>query len=337
MATKPLHTPPEPANYERVPPERTRKSPREAPIDAIGGTFDEDPESGEGGSTDQFDAAMPECYSEPEILSYAGTVDWEIIFEQAGVPEWYRPAWRQLVGDDATTVRDIPDAHYRWIIRACRGGKWRARLLASISAQRALDPLFGVPRPRWNNQAERNRSLYHIGWQPIAQCGVSTLCRAASSSTTLYWKVGDKPGDLTRDKKHRTLRRTVVSCEGFRANFQSVRLDENRQFANDCLRYGATGVIREYDLPPGDNVSVLRHFHRVEKPKRALTSAEHWQRTKNVLNPQGGGPHQPPPCTPEEWRAQLVENYPGKVSPTYYPHNNALLDYIYRRDLSLRV
>jgi hypothetical protein len=58
-----------------VPSERLRRNPRELPLAAIAGFFNEDPETGEGGGENQDDSAPLECYSQREISRYAGTVD----------------------------------------------------------------------------------------------------------------------------------------------------------------------------------------------------------------------------------------------------------------------
>jgi hypothetical protein len=316
-----------------VPPEKLKRHPRELRPGSIGGANQEDPESGEGGSDVQFETAVLECYTQPEVLSRSGSVDWETIFERAGIPEWYRPAWRRYLG--GATVRELPAAHYKFIERACHQDPWRTRIRTAIEEQRSVEPLFGVARPRWNSHNELHRKLNHIGWQPVAQCSVSTVCRGATTSSTNYWKVGDRsekePG-LTRSKRHRTVSHTIVSCDGFRANFQGVHLEENRQFAADCWHYGATQVIHHYDLPADDGCSVMRQLAQTAPRPRVRSSAWHWNRVKGIHNPGAGGPMQRVPQTPEEWRAQLVENYPGQVSLNYDPHNRALLDYTYRRE-----
>jgi hypothetical protein len=230
------------------------------------------------------------------------------------------------------TIREIPDAHYRWIWRACRADPWRSRILAAIQKQREVDPLFAVPRPTWNNHDERHRTINHIGYHPVGQCSVSTVTGRASQSTTMYRKVDDAPGPLT--SKHRSVRSVFTGCDGFRANFQGVRLEEYRQFSADCLRYGSTAVIHEDYYPPDNGLSVLRTLAEPVPTRRRLTSAEYWKKIagKPPARSSPGGPSQPPPRSPQEWRVQLVENYPGQVAPSYDPHNTALLRYVENRE-----
>lgn len=212
---------------DRVTREELKKYPRETSISVVGGTYSDDPESCDEGSKhlDGLASAALECYSQPETVFYAGSIDWEVIFSRAGVPLEYRPSWRRLLVPGAK-VRDIPDAHYRWIRRACTEKPWRSRILQAIRDERKVNPLFGQPHIEWRNQDELHRTRYSEGWQPIAQASVSTLCRRASASTTLYWKEGEHPGPLTRKVTKRTIHRAIVACNGFRKNFQGAQLEE---------------------------------------------------------------------------------------------------------------
>jgi hypothetical protein len=180
--------------------------------------WSEDRESGGGGAGGEAGTVeMAQCYSQPEVLSYAGCVDWEVIFRRADIPEQYRQSWRRLVSAGAK-ISDVPDAHYRWIRRACNSDPWRAKIFSAIQAERRIDPLFACPHPVWGNQKRSN---------PVAQGTVTTICRSVSVSTTLYWKQDDRPGPLTRRFTKRTVRRFVVGCDGFRANFrEGPRLEE---------------------------------------------------------------------------------------------------------------
>lgn len=184
---------------------------RELQASVLGGIRDEDdlPSS----KADPFEYAPLDCYSLGETSVRAGSVDWEVIFDRAGVPEQYRQSWRQLLFSDAK-VRDVPDAHYRWIQRA-RTGSWRSRILSAIREERRTNPQFG-------------RAFIEWPAGPVGQGSVSTLCRGVSVSPTLYWKRGDRPGPLTRRSTQRTIQRYITGCEGFRANFRGAQLEEYR-------------------------------------------------------------------------------------------------------------
>jgi hypothetical protein len=205
----------------KVPPEKLKTSYRELPLDLTGGAYGED----EPHNDDPFESAPLECYSQAETLLYAGSVDWDVVFIRADIPEQYRQSWRSLVVPGAKTA-DIPDAHYRWIRRACNADPWRSKILSAIQEERKVDPTFGRPHSAWRNHEELHRTRFYEGSHPVAQGSVSTLCHSVSVSATLYWKQGDRPGPLTRKAARRTVRRCIVGCDGFRENFTGARLDE---------------------------------------------------------------------------------------------------------------
>jgi len=200
------------------------------------GDRSEDRESGEGGA----ERISPRCYTQAETLTYTGSVDWEVIFRRAGIAEEYRQSWRRLVSPGGKTA-DIPDAHYRWIRRACRADPWRSKILSAIREERKIDPLFGYPHPEWRNRDELHRAKYHNGSNPVAQGSVSTLCKGVSVSATLYWKQGDRPGPLTRRRTTRTVQRFIVGCDGFRTNFRGAQLEEYRKSFQASLARLVTG------------------------------------------------------------------------------------------------
>jgi hypothetical protein len=188
-------------------------------------------EGGEAGTVE-----MAQCHSQGEVLSYAGSVDWEVIFRRADIPEQYRESWRRLVSPGAKTS-DVPDAHYRWIRRACNSDPWRAKILSAIQQEREINPLFACPHPVWGNQKRSN---------PVAQGTVTTICRSVSVSTTMYWKQGDMPGPLTRRSTRRTIQRFVVACDGFRENFKDELLEE---YQNSFLA-GIDRLVSSRWIPP---------------------------------------------------------------------------------------
>jgi hypothetical protein len=232
-----------------VPPEKPKRHAREIQLRAIGGARSNDAASGEK----RFLASVPlDCYYRREAREYAGSVDWEVIFSRAAIPDKYRPAWRQLVASGAKAA-DIPDAHYRWIWRVCKGdgsgARWRRRILSVIQEQRRIDPDFGVPHLIWKRPPEFSRTPDRERWHPVAQGSVSTICSAVSVSATLYWKKDDKPGVLTRGRRTRTVRRVIVSCDGFTANFQGARLEAY----GESFRAGIGRLISDRWIPSNDS------------------------------------------------------------------------------------
>lgn len=230
-----------------------KNSRREIPIAVVRGRLD--PDFDPDANDHPLECAPLECYAQVEHLSYAGTVDWEEVFHRAGVPNEYRHSWRALVQDGAT-ARDIPEAHYRWILRACRSDPWQSQIRSAIEAARQADPLFAVPRPNWNNATELHRQKNHRGWHPVAQSSVSTICTSAATSKTKYLKDGDRPGPLTWRPMKR-VQRIITGCKGFRENFRGERLEEYRrsqiaglqalivgtQNAGNCPRNGVSELV----------------------------------------------------------------------------------------------
>ena len=204
---------------------------RELQADVLCGAYDEG--DSRSSKDDPFERAPLECYSRDEISVRAGSVDWEVVFDRAGVPEQYRQSWRRLLLPNAK-IRDVPDADYRWIRRA-RTEPWRSRILSAIREERKTNPQFG-------------RASFEWGASPEGQGSVSTLCRSVSVSPTLYWKRGDRPGLLTRRRTTRTMQRYVTGCEGFRANFRGAQLEEYRA----SFRAGIAQLVSERWIPDTD-------------------------------------------------------------------------------------
>jgi hypothetical protein len=312
------------ASDSPTPAEKIRHHAREADVTSLGGIISEDPESGEAGSDDPFDRAPVNAYAQPERLTRCGTVDWDAVFELAGVPEGHQNALKRLFEEDATS-RKVGDAAYQFFKRCsnpkCKDGEeWRDRFRGAIEELQKSDPLFGEPRPVWDNPDERHRVKDYVGWPPVSQWSVSTISRFASTtsacSDTGYLKVGDEPGPLTARRKKLLVHKIFVGCNGFRTNFQGDHLDEQIRSSKEAMQ----GMIHECDPPPEPATTVLRLFApetRRQSARHRYTWRYYWQRARREPeNPGIGGPNHSVPKTWEEWRCQLHATYP-EVSASY--------------------